>query len=286
MGVVEQQGVGGLAQRALLARGVDAVTLLHVGQHLFEGGAGVALALQLLVASLGAHLGAGGDKHLELGVGEHHGAYVAAVHHYALVAAHSLLLCHHGTAHEADGRHQAHLVAHLHAADLVLHVAPVEVGLALALGVDLEGDLYLGHVAAQTRLVHLVVLNHVVLQAVERHGAVHGAGVDVGVAYAPCQSLSHRALAARRVAVDCNSNKFLFHIILFCRDKACLVRWLCGSPLARWLCGSPVARLWLAGVVASLRSLVLSLRCARWCCLDYLEGLENLEILEPLTSNH
>ena len=71
----------------------------------------------------------------------------------------------------------------------------------------------------------------------------------------------------------------------------CVARlWLAGVGAHLWLAGV-VARLWLAGVVASLRSLVLSLRCARWCCrspvarwlcLDYLEGLENLE---PLTTN-
>ena len=93
--VVQKYGIVGLAQRRYLAVGVDVVALLHILKDILLVGLHT-LGLELIVTALGTHLGRGGDKNLELGIGEDGGAYVAAVHHDALVAAHSLLLLDHG----------------------------------------------------------------------------------------------------------------------------------------------------------------------------------------------
>ena len=70
---------------------IDVVTLLDILEHLGECSCRISLALQFEQSTLGAHLGAGRHKHLEVGIGEDDGANVATIHYDATFKAHLLL---------------------------------------------------------------------------------------------------------------------------------------------------------------------------------------------------
>ena len=164
---------------------------------------GLPLGGQLVEAPLCPDFGRCGHEDLEVGIGEDYGADVAAVHHYAAAAAHLLLLAHHGVADCADGADGAHVLADGQRAYLRLDALSVEKGLVL-LGVGIEAERYADAVerGRECLFVDAPVGNQAVAQGVERDGAIHGAGVDVGYAELLGQVFGHGAFAARRVAVD------------------------------------------------------------------------------------
>ena len=104
----------GLHERRHLAALVEGVAAGEVGGHRLVVEVG-----DLLGAPLGPHLGIGGEVHLELGVGEHDRADVAALEHAAAVGRRPLALApHHLGAHGRVGGHDADRPADLGAADL------------------------------------------------------------------------------------------------------------------------------------------------------------------------
>ena len=195
--------------------------MLHVFEHLLVGGSGVAFAAQLVEAALSAGFSRCVDVHLHLGIGEYGGADVAAVHHNAFVFAHGLLLSHQGVAHEWDGCNGADTARHAHVAYLTFHVRAVEVGFGGAGGgVDAECDGDAANLRFEGGSVHRAVVgNDAVVEAIERHGAIHGAAVDVGVSDVFGKHFSHCAFARRRESVDCYGDYFLSHCSLCIVDE-------------------------------------------------------------------
>ena len=59
-------------------------------------------------------------------MGEHGGADVAAVHHYALFESEGLLLGYQSMAHGRDGGDGRHVLAHGHGSDFALYVYAVK----------------------------------------------------------------------------------------------------------------------------------------------------------------
>ena len=177
--------------------GVDVVALLKVVQHLLKGDI-LALALKLEVAALSPHLGSGGNEYLHLSIGKDGGAYVAAVHHYASVLPHGLLLAHHLSAHKGEGCHYADAVGDLHGANLSLYVLAVEEGLCLPrLRIAPLGDDSLVEQRTQLGFIDFAVgTEEAVAQSEQGYGAIHGAGVNKGISYGSGQLPSHGALAA------------------------------------------------------------------------------------------
>ena len=104
----------GLAQRRVVPALVEGVAAGQVGGHRLVVQVG-----HLLGPARGPDLGAGVEVHLELGVGEHHRADVAALHHAAAALGGPLpLAAAHLVAHPGVGGHDAHGPGHLGAADL------------------------------------------------------------------------------------------------------------------------------------------------------------------------
>ena len=143
----------------------------------------------------GPHLGIGGEVHLELGVGEHDRADVAALEHPAAVVGHPRPLApDHLGAHRRVGGHDADGTAHLGAADLDGGVDAVD-GHAVGSQLDLD-------VAGQAAHDLGVAGVDPAAQGGEGDRAVHGAGVEVLEAEAGGQRLGHGGLARPGRSVD------------------------------------------------------------------------------------
>ena len=102
--------------------GVYIVALAEVLYHLLQQRF-LALGLELVVAPPGAHLLAGRHEYLQLGVREHCGAYVPAVHDYAALAAEFVETAVHPCAHIWYCGDGTHLGADFHGTDLLLYAA-------------------------------------------------------------------------------------------------------------------------------------------------------------------
>ena len=95
------------------------------------------------------------------------------------------------------------MAAHVHAADLLLHVAAVQQGHAAAgVGVVRKADVDVVQPVQQGVLHQLSILDQAFLQHVKGHRAVHGTAVDVSVAEVAGQLLGEGALPAGGEAVD------------------------------------------------------------------------------------
>ena len=105
-------------------------------------------------------------------------------------------------AHLGDGAHAAHAVRDLDGADLALGQVAVDVDVAgAALGIEAESDRDLVEQLHDGLFVNDARADRPVFEGVERHGAVHGAGVDEDVAQAGRDGFGEGALAARRESV-------------------------------------------------------------------------------------
>ena len=143
----------------------------------------------LVVPPAGPLLGGGGEEDLEGGVGEDHAADVPALDHASAVLDRPLPLAAHQLGpHVGVGGHHAHRPAHVGAADLVGDVLAVD-GDPLP-HVDDDGP---GH----RRRVLVAPL-----QERERHGPVHGAGLEEVEAESVGDGLGHRRLPRPDRAVD------------------------------------------------------------------------------------
>ena len=182
---------------------VDVVALLHVLENRLVV-ARHALGLQFVVAAARTHLGRGRDENLQFRIGEHRRADVATVHHNALRTTHRLLLRRHRLAHERQGGHRAHVVAHLERTNGVFHTFAVEIGLRqLRLGIEAETHFDLRHLLAECLGLQTAVgRKESTAQRIERHRAIHRTAVHINVAHTARQSFGHRTLAAGTVAVD------------------------------------------------------------------------------------
>ena len=67
------------------------------------------------------------------------------------------------------------------------------------------------HAAAQGFGVDAFGSEQPVAQGIEGDTTVHGSGIYIDVAYLPGQVFGHRALAARRMAINGNGYLFVIH---------------------------------------------------------------------------
>ena len=194
---VDADGVGGLAQRGDGAVGVLLVALADVGQHRRVVGR-LAFFLQFLAAAPGAGLGAGGQKDLDGGVGQHDGADVAPVHQDVLPGSQAALRLEQEVPHRAVGRHRRSGHADLLGTDGGADVLAVEVDvLGAPLEPDVEADLrqqrrYRGGVVQVRPLAH----------GVQADGAVHRAGIHIDKAQVRGQAFGQAGLPCPGGAVD------------------------------------------------------------------------------------
>ena len=164
---VDEERVLGLDERRDLPALVQGVSSGEVGRDRLVVEVG-----HLLRATLGPHLGVGGQVHLELGVREDDGADVAALEHSAVARRHPLPLpANHLRPHRRVGGHDAHGPADLGPADLdggvdAVDRHPVGPDLQLDVGDD-PSDLF------GLRWVDAAA------QGGEGDRAVHRAGVEV-----------------------------------------------------------------------------------------------------------
>ena len=130
IGVVEDYGVVCLAQGAFLAVAINVVAELKVGHDLFYRDVWIGLVV-FFKAALYTDVWFGGHEYLQLGVGEYHSAYVTAVHYYASLSAHLLLLTYGEGAHFFDGGYLTYFFSYDKVADVALDVLFIQVNLGL-----------------------------------------------------------------------------------------------------------------------------------------------------------
>jgi len=138
--------------------------------------------------------GAGGEKHLERRVGEHHRAHVAPIGHQPRCAPEGQLQAMQGLAHGRQCRNARGQAADLLTAQLVAdRAAAQEHRAAFEAQVQHRG---------QPRQRRLVVGRYAIVQRSQRRGAIQRAGVQCVVAQPRGQCRGQRAFARRGGAID------------------------------------------------------------------------------------
>nr|DAF45631.1 MAG TPA: hypothetical protein [Siphoviridae sp. ctBLh2] len=199
--VVQLHGVRGLPQRGDRAGHVGLVAFADVALDLLERYR-VALGLQFVVAAARPYGGIGRHEYLQFGIGKYHRADVSSVHHHAAAASHLLLHGHEFLPDLRNGAHAAYAVRHLDRADLAFGQVAVHIDVAgPALGVEAEGDRDLPEQTDHRLLIDDARTDGAVLQGIERHGAVHGSGVDEDISQPGRNGLGEGAFSARRESV-------------------------------------------------------------------------------------
>ena len=180
------------------------VALGDLGFELAQLGHGEAPLGQVLGPAAGALSHRGREEHLELRIGEHGGADVAAFGHQATPGPHGLLLAGEGRAHAAMGRHHRHLASDLRATDRLGHVLAVDRYPLRPLGAGAELE-----IEVQQQASHGVGIGWI--NAGRGHqpgdGPIHGAGVEVNQAEAGGKGLGHGAFAGPGGAIDGNDRR-------------------------------------------------------------------------------
>ena len=177
--------------------GVDVVAVAEVLHHVLEGGV-LALGHEFVEAALRPDLLARGHEDLELGVGEHRGAYVAPVHHYAaLPAVFAQFLVHEG-AHVGNGGDGADLGTDLHRAYLLLYAALSRAQLALLIEVQVQA----GEPLLQQGVYHVALADEPLLACEEGDAAVERPGIEIKEVEFLGNELREGTLAGAGIAVD------------------------------------------------------------------------------------
>ena len=155
---------------------------------------------------MGALSGAGGQKHLQLGLGEHRRADVAAFHHVIARTADALLLGHKRLANGGRGGHGADGTVYLRRADGVGHVHAGNGDAARQRIARLMGEPDLVHVGdAAERFA--VFQRNAVLQRLPGDGAVHGARIQAREAQTARDRLRNGRFAGAARAVDSDDHR-------------------------------------------------------------------------------
>ena len=207
--IVEQDGVGGFAERGFFAGGVEEVALAEVGEDGFQSYL-FALGCEFVIAAFGAHLVVGGNENFEFSVGEYYRADVPAIHYNRFVLSHLTLEVHHRLADKFEGGNLAHLARNFKCTYLVFNVFAVQCGVS----VFQKRHFDIADVSLQRLLIDGIVGgNHTVAHCVQGNRAVHRAGVDVCESKMFGNLLCQCAFAARRMTV--NGNLDFFHFPFF-----------------------------------------------------------------------
>ena len=183
--------------------GIAVVAVIDIGEHCTEVRR-LSFLQQLVVATLCAYLGSSSQEELEFGLREDHRTDVSAVHDDAFLQSHLLLLGNEESTYLFDGRDTAGSVADLKGTDLRLDVFAVEGDMLRAVNED-ESDL-----DSWQGSDDICLLGQVMVQGIEGDGAVHSAGIDIGIAGVFGQRFGDRRFATAAISVDGNNN--LFHI--------------------------------------------------------------------------
>src|SRR5690606_34063481 len=223
----------------ILAGGIDLhrIDRRHQGRHLAghvplvagadvldKGGKANTFPLinQLLMATLGALLGARGEVDLDLGGGGNHGAQGAAIGDQTRGPGKGPLALQEGRPHLGNNRHLGGPGADVLAADLVGDILPLENHLGVsAVGVHAETDV---HVGGQHRQLLDVVEPHLVALGGQGQQPVEGAAVEVMVAEPGRQQLAQGALAGAARAVHGDDRHGLV-LVVGGHHALCSSRW-------------------------------------------------------------
>ena len=155
---------------------------------------------------MGALSGAGGQKHLQLGLGEHRRTDVAAFHHVVARAADALLLGDERLANGGRGGHGADGTVDLGRADGIGHVHAGDGDTARERIARLVGEPDLVRISdAAERFT--VFQRDAVLQRLPGDGAVHGARVQAREAQTARDRLRNGRFAGAARAVDSDDHR-------------------------------------------------------------------------------
>ena len=155
---------------------------------------------------MGALGGAGGQKHLKRGLGEHRRADVATFHHVVARAADALLLGHKRLANSGGGGHSADGTVDLGGADGIGHIHVGNGDAARKRVTRLMGEPDLVRVGdAAERFA--VLQRNAVLQRLPSDGAVHSARVQAREAQTARHRLRNGRFAGAARAVDSDDHR-------------------------------------------------------------------------------
>ncbi len=167
---IDTDGVRGALQRRTGASRVRMISRFDLARNLVQVALPAACGF-LGLAALGAGLHVGGEKHLEVGVGQHDGSDVASVHHRARASCDGALPLEHRGTNFRNGAHTRHVRRDLGRTN----------GLADVLCVQPHAVLLDAHVGCRRQSRHLLNVVGVDCTALRREGdgTIQSAGVQV-----------------------------------------------------------------------------------------------------------
>ena len=188
------------------------VTLFEIGYHFLHSGRGT-LEDQLVVTALGTHVGAGGHKYLEFGIGKDRGADVAPVHHHAAVGTEGVQMLVHPAAHERNRRNRTHVRGDFHRTDFLFDVATTAEKLGSAIVRPLEMQVVTClQLFPEAILVDALGTDQTFLHCKQGHSPVHCPGIEVQKTETLRNELCEGALAGRGPSVHGNDDVgYLYH---------------------------------------------------------------------------